>query len=81
MAVIVQRSGVVMVLVYWCRCWTSHEASPPVSDSQSGFTLWTLQENDGNAETFILMISSWSIMNELVYSSEYFIVFSSVLGV
>lgn len=69
------RGLVVMVLVYWCRCWTSHEASPPVSDSQSGFTLWTLQENDGDAETFILMISSWSIMNELLYSSESFIVF------
>lgn len=47
----VQMTWMVLVLVYRCRCWTSHEASPSVSDPQSGVTLWTLQENDGNAET------------------------------
>lgn len=41
--------------VYWCRCWTSHEASPAVSDPQSGVTLWTLQENDGDAGPFTLL--------------------------
>lgn len=50
--------------VSWCRCWTSHEASPPVSDPQSGVTLWTLQENDGEVGPFILiMISTWLNMS------------------
>lgn len=31
----------------FARCWSSHEASPFVSDTQSGVALWTLQEDDG----------------------------------
>lgn len=44
-----------MEVIFWmmmmydvlARCWSPHEASPFVPDSQFGVALWTLQENDG----------------------------------